>query len=66
MNQLPKLPVSSRPDFVPLPSDPNLVTDEQRHAAFPGIRAAAIQLGRDYVKAHLEALVATADAKGVA
>lgn len=43
------LPLSADPAFVPLPRNPKDVTAAQRAAAFPGLRAACVQLGRAFV-----------------
>jgi len=53
----PSLPISARPDFIPLPSDPKAVTAEQRRVVLPGIEQAVIAIGRAYVAAHLVAPV---------
>lgn len=43
-------PLSARRDFCALPSDPSLVTDEQRQIAFPGLATACKHLALQFAR----------------
>lgn len=45
------LPLSARAGFIPLPSDPSAITDEQRALAFPGMATVCVRIGRAFIEA---------------